>query len=242
MNGTQIKEVRSKYMSLARCAIFCTGGCESATFSRILNRCVTFKEKIIESSIKRTMDAHWYVIYKNGPAEFDDWTIPVECLQLTYSNTCTRHFRSFILDQWVNIDKVKLSLYNDGVEMKYILFDGRGPSWYSWFEQSRILNSSWTNIISDPNIKDFSIDGLDDGYSIHRFSIYGPYNGCDMETTYLFALDIFQDACSPEWPMTITSFPKIIYSPGDNMAPMHGSPTAYRYADVMAILVKFTSP
>ncbi|CAL1534983.1 unnamed protein product, partial [Lymnaea stagnalis] len=64
-------------------------------------------------------------------------------LQLTYSNTCRRHFRSFILDQWVNINMVKFSLYTHGTEVKYILFDGRNSTRTSWFTWSKIINTTW---------------------------------------------------------------------------------------------------
>ena len=39
-----------------------------------------------------------------------------------------------------------MSIYNNGVEKAYILFDARGADKMSWFADSKILRSSWADM------------------------------------------------------------------------------------------------
>ncbi|KAK0063894.1 hypothetical protein Bpfe_006579, partial [Biomphalaria pfeifferi] len=72
---------------------------------------------------------------------------------------CKKHFRSFILDNWINVKKVKLSVYVNGSDVDYIEFQGVSTSRDTWFKQALISNSSWLNIITDTSIHDFSLQG-----------------------------------------------------------------------------------
>ena len=42
--------------------------------------------------------------------------------------------------------KVKVAIFNNGVEKANIIFDATGADKNSWFEPSRIISSTWTDI------------------------------------------------------------------------------------------------
>ena len=54
--------------------------------------------------------------------------------------------------------QVKISLYKEGVEKAYIIFDGKGSNNIDWFDANRILQSSWTDI-QEQTIGYFSVHG-----------------------------------------------------------------------------------
>ncbi|CAL1544544.1 unnamed protein product [Lymnaea stagnalis] len=148
---------------------------------------------------------------------------PIECYRLDNLGNCNQHFRSYILDNWINIDKVKFAFYTEGVEMKSIEFDGKSSTWSSWFNQSAILTSSWTNIKTDLIINHFTLPG-NTAYGIaRRFTIEGSYAGCDTDVTYMFTIDTNWDVCSGYWNFTITKFPLFIYASGNTMVRLSGT-------------------
>ncbi|CAL1534982.1 unnamed protein product, partial [Lymnaea stagnalis] len=111
----------------------------------------------------------------------------------------------------------------------------------SWFTKSNIINSTWGNMKHDSGISNFSVAGLDDGRSVRRFSINGPYSGCGNDVAYFIAIDALIEVCATTWHLTITSFPKFIYSTRNGMASLDVLPKDYAYADMLCIFVTFTS-
>ena len=54
--------------------------------------------------------------------------------------------------------QVKLSVYKDGEEKHFIVFDGTGTDHVSWFSASKIVSSSWTDL-SVQTFNHFSLQG-----------------------------------------------------------------------------------
>ncbi|KAH9493198.1 hypothetical protein Btru_022211 [Bulinus truncatus] len=134
------------------------------------------------------------------------------CYRLDNMGGCKQHFRSSILDNWTNIKEVKFSLYVNGSEVNYVVFNGTSTTRDSWFQQSNILNSSWSGIKSDRNIDHFDIFGFSDNLSTRRFVISGLYGSCSNDTTYFVAVDKRGDYCSHSWIINATNFPVLVYS------------------------------
>ncbi|KAK3106273.1 hypothetical protein FSP39_016496 [Pinctada imbricata] len=72
------------------------------------------------------------------------------------------HLRSSIIDHWVNanIKMVKVSLFKDGEEVAYIVFNAVGSTKDNWFHNTRILESSWCDVLTNGKYNIFSILGL----------------------------------------------------------------------------------
>lgn len=52
-----------------------------------------------------------------------------------------------------------MSLYVSGIEKAYFLFNGSKTTNTSWFHESRLIDSSYSDLNKDINIKYFSIYG-----------------------------------------------------------------------------------
>ena len=55
--------------------------------------------------------------------------------------------------------QVRLVLYENGVEKEHVTFTGTGSDYMSWFSQSRIVESSWTDLKTATGLNFFSIAG-----------------------------------------------------------------------------------
>ncbi|KAK7480628.1 hypothetical protein BaRGS_00028100 [Batillaria attramentaria] len=137
--------------------------------------------------------------------------LPCGCLTVNGSLPCDRHYRSRILDDWPSssIDTVRLTLYENGVQQRFVEFDGSGSNFLNWFTQARVVNSDWTDI-SNETANFFSIAGVNfpDVPAVRRFYINRSFGqNCDDQGWLLVAEA--DDVCDYVPP---PPYPVIIYS------------------------------
>ncbi|KAH9493202.1 hypothetical protein Btru_022226 [Bulinus truncatus] len=138
------------------------------------------------------------------------------CYRLDNTCGCQQHFRSSILDNWNNIKQVRFSLYVNESEVNYIVFNGTSTLRDSWFQRSKILNSSWSSIKTDNAIKDFTIIGYTRNSSKRRFVICGSYGSCSTDLAYFLAVDQSYDLCEVGWRNNVTNYPVFIFGKNKN--------------------------
>ncbi|KAK3786674.1 hypothetical protein RRG08_032833 [Elysia crispata] len=174
------------------------------------------------------------------PADF-----PQACLRMANYSSCDRHFRSHILDNWVNIQRVYMSWMKNDAEVAYIIFNGTGTDRDSWFQATRILSSNWApSIINDiPLLHTQSIYGNCKSISCRRFYLHGPHTDCTTEWSYSYTLDLQPDWCywNGMWGPTLSNnIPIFAYSPWNGRAAM-GTDDTYpdlETADALVIWVE----
>ena len=62
---------------------------------------------------------------------------------------------------------MRFSVFREGEEKQYVIFDGLGTDYVNWFSQDKILESSWTNLQHE-TYNYFSIEGYVSFY-LYRF-------------------------------------------------------------------------
>ncbi|KAK7489927.1 hypothetical protein BaRGS_00018792 [Batillaria attramentaria] len=135
----------------------------------------------------------------------------------------------------VCVVKVRLSLYENGVEKAYAEFDGKGSTFTSWFTKDRLLESSWADLKTSPH-RFFSIAGHESGGLVRRFFLEKNYGGCPNDNGWLVVLEK-NDTCS--WGKT-DSVPKILYA--NSQSNVNWDKGQVGVADVMTISVKLLQP
>ena len=110
-----------------------------------------------------------------------------------------------------HIEQVKYSLFENEVEVAYIIFNGTDSTRDSWFNPSLVLSSSWpTLLLFDETYNFFSVAGHPEVK--RRFFINHNYGGCPLDKGYTVIVDTgiaTQHTCS--WDDQ-PSFPQILYS------------------------------
>merc|ERR1719242_371483 len=72
------------------------------------------------------------------------------CRKVHSVKPCYHHWRNDeVLDDWTGIDEVAFVVYKASKMVAYVTFDGKGSDNLSWFDQGRLLTTSWTDIRSD---------------------------------------------------------------------------------------------
>ncbi|XP_072026282.1 uncharacterized protein [Amphiura filiformis] len=127
------------------------------------------------------------------------------------SNTADNFRDNFIYNFWgtITFQKAKVTLLDSlGFVLNEIEFDAVDSTTSSWFAQSRVLATSWTDLVEAlPN--HFSLQG--DGDLKRRFFINFNYGGCDVANGWLCVKDE-PHACTWEQPQPGESYPIILYS------------------------------
>ncbi|CAG5124560.1 unnamed protein product [Candidula unifasciata] len=187
---------------------------------------------------------HPVVDYWSSKGKQDDnplsETFPASCLRFDKSSSCDRHFRSYILDNWKNIVQVRYSLYREGKEVSYIVFNGTGSNGTSWFQQSRILSTSWTKLKNEGPIEHFTLLVFENDVSKRSFYIFGPHNGCGTDYALTFIIERDKDACAEIWQVQSVPVPVFIYSLKDSYVTVKRKGNEYiGLADAAAVFVKF---
>nr|KAG5707428.1 hypothetical protein BaRGS_005395 [Batillaria attramentaria] len=137
-------------------------------------------------------------------------TIPNGCLTVDNLNCCDRHYRSEVLDFWPSddIDTVRLGVYKNGVEVQFAEFNGTGSDYKNWMSNSRLLNSSWADLKTNP--KNFlSLEGDGQNSRWRRVFISRNYAGCAADRGWLVALSRW-DEC--DWTKNIGPYPAFLFS------------------------------
>jgi len=127
--------------------------------------------------------------------------------------SCANHYRNNdVFDHWSNIDQVAFVVYKDSQRVAHIVFDGKGSDTTSWFKESRIISSTWTDIKTDHTKNYFGISGEHGGTTLRRFYINKLYHGCPDDVGWFAAIDTLKVACSWE---TFPNYPKFLYAAKD---------------------------
>ncbi|KAK7487376.1 hypothetical protein BaRGS_00021338, partial [Batillaria attramentaria] len=138
----------------------------------------------------------------------------VACWSLSSSHWCPKHLRSSLLDQWADgtlgVQRVRYSLYKDGIEVVYVEFHGVGSDLTSWFDSSRVLSSSFTDLTSSQTYNKFSVSGftLPNGLK-RRFHVNYAYSTCGGDIGWLSV--VVKGLCDYEKPAGLNN-PHFLYS------------------------------
>ncbi|KAK3581064.1 hypothetical protein CHS0354_033850 [Potamilus streckersoni] len=129
----------------------------------------------------------------------------------TFTAQFNGHYKPDYSNHWNDycIDKVKVSIYNQGVEKANIIFDATGTDKMGWFSPDRILSSTWTDIKSAPK-EIFSM--LGDPSRGREFYASGHSTGCD---AYGWIMISTKDTCFFEMG---DKKPTFYYAPGQTQA------------------------
>ncbi|KAK7504894.1 hypothetical protein BaRGS_00003922 [Batillaria attramentaria] len=162
------------------------------------------------------------------------------CLTLNGSLPCNTHYRSRLLDEWPGdaIDTVRVSVYNNGQQQRYVTFNGTGSTFLSWFAQDRVMASDWTDVRDEVLHRRggfFSIEGFKYKRIIYRsFYVNRYHDGCSNDAGWLLVAE--KDTCS--YVPSAGPFPVILFSSADTYVSL--TEAGYnKQADVLAVTVKF---
>jgi len=106
------------------------------------------------------------------------------------------------------ISEVRVSVVVAGKEVKFFRFDGTGSSIVNWFDASRILFSSYTDVGAMMTKNIFSIAG--DSSANREWFISRQYGGCEIDAGWLVA-DWAPDPCA--WESAHAAM-RVLYAPG----------------------------
>ncbi|WAR31315.1 YL-like protein [Mya arenaria] len=128
-----------------------------------------------------------YPAYANG---YQTTTIKPIDMDRSYDS----HYRLRQLETvWNNglvVNKVKVGLYKNNREVGYIIFNGVGSNYTNWFQSSRIMESTWSDLTPAAMYNVFSIKGdLKNGKLNRRFFINEVYDGCNGDIGHLVIID-----------------------------------------------------
>ncbi|KAK3095541.1 hypothetical protein FSP39_015906, partial [Pinctada imbricata] len=127
-------------------------------------------------------------------------------------------YKSHVIDAWdqYSIDAVRVSFYKDNEEKAYVVFDAHGATKTNWFDCSRILYTSFTDL---NRLKAVTYCGIEGDNSLQRrFFIQNNYGGCNNDAGWFVIIE--GGTCSWE---AQTTKPYFIYS----------SATGYQLQDFM---------
>merc|ERR1712121_14998 len=96
------------------------------------------------------------------------------------SNRLKEHYKPAISNYWneCKFKYVKLSVMTGGNEDAYILFDAQGTDKMSWFDPSRIINSTFTDL-QGSTFDTFSANG--DPNTGRHFVVTKTTQSCDIK-------------------------------------------------------------
>ncbi|XP_046561067.1 uncharacterized protein LOC124270092 [Haliotis rubra] len=156
------------------------------------------------------------------------------CFSPNTSRPCDDHFRSKIMSAWetAGIQLVKVLLMKNSRVRSEIIFDGTGTTKTSWFTETRVINSTWTDLTTS-TFNYFSIEGHPD---TRRFLISNRYNGCPNDIMWMMVIDSNESIHACQWDHPATA-PKFLYTPKSTKT-ITGTLTDFEYGDAMVILVK----
>ncbi|XP_052081842.1 uncharacterized protein LOC127719654 [Mytilus californianus] len=152
-----------------------------------------------------------------------------------------KHFKSDIVNNWSNveIDLVRISLFVSGIEKAFFLFNGSETNKTSWFDKSRLINSSYSDLNKDIDFTHFSVVGIHGKADRHagnysrRFYIRNDKSDkCETDEGLLLVGDA-EGNCQYE--ENITEQPFILFSASSNVS----KAIHHAVADSMAIFIKF---
>ncbi|WAR07157.1 hypothetical protein MAR_017115 [Mya arenaria] len=183
----------------------------------------------------------WEMVFRasagNGQTVYEAWTKGTgtsTTKPLDMARSYTTHFREANLDHsWTSlkIKHVKFALYKDNIETAYIIFNGVGSTITSWFDKTKILESSWSDLTPSATFNFFSVIGADDGRVLRRFFINQKYAGCAGDVGH-FAVVEEKGVCAMD---KHVRYPQFVYSDMNSADVWERS--QFEHADYLAIYV-----
>ncbi|XP_072050672.1 uncharacterized protein [Amphiura filiformis] len=144
-----------------------------------------------------------------------------------------------------DIIEVRVALYTSESLVREIIFDGRGSDITSWFSESNLIRSSWTDLTSSTtDFQFFSIEGDYEGLVTRHFYMFqGAYMGCEVDQAW-FAMITEPGVCY--WDrVSGQTHPYFTYSNQPTKAAVQAGGSAISsdisFADVFAIFIKHRS-
>ncbi|XP_062618605.1 uncharacterized protein LOC134280203 [Saccostrea cucullata] len=135
------------------------------------------------------------------------------------------------------IESVKYAYFTNGVEVAFIIFDGRDADKNGWFNDDRILYSYWNDIIGYTKVGS-SIDG--DG--TRRFCVHKEHGGCPNDKAWMNILDSSDSSTPCSWDQNVRPRPYFLYSNKKTWALCQANnawnQAEFPAAETMAIFVK----
>lgn len=135
------------------------------------------------------------------------------------------------------IESVKYAYFTNGVEVAFIIFDGRDADKNGWFNDDRILYSYWTDIIGYTKVGS-SIDGD----NTRRFSVHKEHGGCPNDKAWMNILDSSDSSQPCSWDQNVRPRPYFLYSSKKTWALCEANgawnQAEFPAAETMAIFVK----
>ncbi|CAC5391148.1 unnamed protein product [Mytilus coruscus] len=172
----------------------------------------------------------WKLVFKvatGGVGSFYDLYVGTGTLNMdnnaaqSLTTPIKEHFKSDIINYWesLQIDQVRVSVYKNGSERAFFLFNGVGSSKTNWFAKNRLLNTSYTDLDQSTTANYFSISGhtayvgnLQTQF-YRRFFINANYAGCCCDKGWLFVSDIYSYGDCDWEHLYLPHKPFIVFSP-----------------------------
>ncbi|XP_060079353.1 uncharacterized protein LOC132558769 [Ylistrum balloti] len=155
------------------------------------------------------------------------------CLLLMNTSTCTTIYRNDILNTWdsESISEVKLELYQAGVTVVNIRFNGTGSNYTDWFSIDRLIDSSWDAMSKSRDFNHFTLLATEK----RRFFINQNYGGCPNDVGWMAVIDAGSNIAGCAWDSMLIR-PAFLFAKGEDatrwMQFDHG------FADVLAVFIK----
>ena len=138
------------------------------------------------------------------PAYMHGTGIPIEveegCKQFNNSLPCVNHYRNkAAFDNWAGIDEILFALFKENQIVRKIIFNGKDSTYTDWFAASRVIQSSWVDLITQPH-NFFSIKGFytQPGH-VRRWYVNLDHNkGCNGFRGWFYVRDIISGGCTPD--------------------------------------------
>lgn len=150
----------------------------------------------------------WTLVFKaisgNGERVYDAWKKDLSkltscdaglgCLSeddtINTISPTSKHLTSQLIKQWtsLNIQKVKLELYSEGNVVMQLVFNGEGSDSMDWFNNRRLMYSTYEDMHKNSVYNYFSIQGYITN-DARRFHINSEYHGCPGDVGWLTVVD-----------------------------------------------------
>ncbi|XP_053384319.1 uncharacterized protein LOC123537224 isoform X2 [Mercenaria mercenaria] len=194
--------------------------------------------------VKDLEDDGWEMIFRatsgNGQNAYVAWTTGVgTCVDkpISMARSYASHYRNGIISNWANIGikYVKYAYYDSTQEVAYVIFNAIGSDMNSWFDKTRVISSSYSDLTAVNNFNHFSILGdFRSGSLERRFLINRSYGGCDGDYGHLVVSENEPpNACNwDKHPI----YPQFLYSKINSVD--YWGRRMFGRADYMAIFIK----
>ncbi|XP_053384315.1 uncharacterized protein LOC128545938 [Mercenaria mercenaria] len=194
--------------------------------------------------VKNLEDDGWEMIFRatsgNGQNAYEAWTTGVgTCVDkpISMARSYASHYRNGIISNWANIGikYVKYAYYDSTQEVAYVIFNASGSDMNSWFDKTRVISSSYSDLTAVNNFNHFSILGdFRSGALERRFLINRSYGGCDGDYGHLVVSEN-EPPNTCNWDKHPT-YPQFLYSKINSVD--YWGRRMFGRADYMAIFIK----